>query len=54
MARKVNSDAIRDMAEDNFVEMRERVADPKFNLQKKIEQVRGVLLRTLLKTGVCV
>jgi kynurenine 3-monooxygenase len=36
-ARKVNTDAIADLAVENFVEMRDRVADPRFLLRKKIE-----------------
>ena len=36
-ARKVNTDAIADLAVENFVEMRDRVADPRFLLQKKVE-----------------
>jgi kynurenine 3-monooxygenase len=35
--RKVNTDAIADMAIENFTEMRDRVADPRFLLRKKIE-----------------
>lgn len=35
--RKANADAIADLALDNFVEMRDRVADPRFLLRKKIE-----------------
>ena len=35
--RKVNTDAIADMAIENFVEMRDRVADPRFLFRKKIE-----------------
>jgi kynurenine 3-monooxygenase len=35
--RKVNTDAIADMAIDNFTEMRDRVADSRFLLRKKIE-----------------
>ena len=35
--RKPDSDAIADLAINNFTEMRERTADPKFLLQKKIE-----------------
>ena len=35
--RKVNTDAIADMAIENFVEMRDRVADPHFLLRKKVE-----------------
>jgi kynurenine 3-monooxygenase len=37
IARKVNTDAIADLAVENFVEMRDRVADPRFLLRKKIE-----------------
>jgi kynurenine 3-monooxygenase len=36
--RKPNTDAIADMAVDHYVEMRDRVADPHFLLQKQIEQ----------------
>lgn len=36
--RKPNSDAIARLAMENFIEMSERVADPKFLLRKKIEQ----------------
>ena len=36
-ARKVNTDAIADMAIDNFVEMRDRVGDRRFLLQKQVE-----------------
>ncbi len=36
--RKVNADAIADLAVENFVEMRDLVATPKFQLKKKIEQ----------------
>jgi kynurenine 3-monooxygenase len=35
--RKPDGDAIADLAVNNFTEMRERTADPKFILQKKIE-----------------
>jgi kynurenine 3-monooxygenase len=35
--RKVNTDAIADMALENFTEMRDRVADPQFLLRKKVE-----------------
>jgi kynurenine 3-monooxygenase len=37
--RKPNADAIADMAVENFVEMRDRVADPHFLLEKGIERV---------------
>ena len=36
-SRKPNTDAMADLAIYNFVEMRDRVADPRFLLQKKIE-----------------
>lgn len=36
-ARKPNTDAIADMAVENFVEMRDRVADPRFLFRKKVE-----------------
>lgn len=36
--RKPNTDAIADMAVDHYIEMRDRVADPHFLLQKQIEQ----------------
>jgi len=35
--RKVNTDAIADLAVENFVEMRDRVADPRFLFRKKVE-----------------
>lgn len=35
--RKTNTDAIADMAVENFVEMRDRVADPRFLFRKKVE-----------------
>ena len=37
MARKANTDAIADMAVENFIEMRDRVADPHFLLRKRVE-----------------
>lgn len=37
LSRKPDGDAIADLAVANFVEMRDRTADPKFLLQKKIE-----------------
>jgi kynurenine 3-monooxygenase len=36
-ARKSNTDAIADMAVENFVEMRDRVADPRFLFRKRVE-----------------
>lgn len=36
-SRKVNTDAIADMAVENFVEMRDRVGDPRFLFRKKVE-----------------
>jgi kynurenine 3-monooxygenase len=35
--RKINTDAIADMALENFVEMRDRVSDPQFLFRKKVE-----------------
>jgi kynurenine 3-monooxygenase len=35
--RKPDGDAIAELALSNFIEMRDKVADPKFLLQKKIE-----------------
>ena len=35
--RKPDADAIAEMALNNFIEMRDKVADPRFLLQKKIE-----------------
>jgi kynurenine 3-monooxygenase len=37
VARKANTDAIADMAVENFTEMRDRVADPHFLLRKRVE-----------------
>jgi kynurenine 3-monooxygenase len=37
--RKVNTDAIADLAVENFVEMRDRVGDPRFLFRKKVELV---------------
>jgi kynurenine 3-monooxygenase len=36
--RKANTDAIAEMALENFIEMRDLVADPHFLLKKKVEQ----------------
>jgi kynurenine 3-monooxygenase len=36
-ARKANTGAIADLALENFIEMRDRVADPRFLFQKKVE-----------------
>ena len=38
-ARKSNADAIADMAVENFVEMSDKVADPRFLLEKSVERV---------------
>ncbi|MDQ3140761.1 MAG: FAD-dependent monooxygenase [Bacteroidota bacterium] len=35
--RKINTDAIADLAEDNFIEMRDKVADPIFQAKRKLE-----------------
>jgi kynurenine 3-monooxygenase len=37
--RKPDSDAIADMAVENFVEMRDKVADPRFLLEKQVERI---------------
>lgn len=37
--RKENTDAIADMAVENFIEMRDKVAQPKFVMEKSIERV---------------
>jgi kynurenine 3-monooxygenase len=37
--RKAHSDAIADMAVENFVEMRDRTADPRFLLEKQVEKI---------------
>ncbi len=37
--RKINTDAIAELALENFVEMRDRVADPQFLFKKKVEQI---------------
>jgi kynurenine 3-monooxygenase len=37
LARKINTDAIADLAVENFVEMRDHVADPRFLFRKKVE-----------------
>jgi kynurenine 3-monooxygenase len=37
--RKTNADAIADMAVENFMEMRDRTADPRFLLEKAVERV---------------
>lgn len=36
--RKVNTDAIADLAVENFIEMRDLVAQPRFHLKKAVEQ----------------
>lgn len=38
-SRKTNADAIADMALENFIEMRDKVADAKFRLMKEVEHV---------------
>ncbi len=38
---KSNADAIADLAVENFAEMRDRVADPRFLLRKKVELALG-------------
>jgi len=38
-SRKPNTDAIAQMALENFIEMRDKVSDPKFLLRKKVEHI---------------
>src|SRR5690606_32051792 len=40
--RKPNADAVADLALMNFIEMRDKVADPKFLERKKIEKDLGL------------
>jgi kynurenine 3-monooxygenase len=42
--RKPDADAIADLALDNFIEMRDRVASPLFRLRKRVERVLHRLL----------
>ena len=37
--RKENVDAIADLAQENFIEMRDKVADPNFLFQKSVERI---------------
>jgi kynurenine 3-monooxygenase len=37
--RKPDADAIADMAVENFTEMRDKVADPRFLLEKQVERI---------------
>lgn len=37
--RKPNTDSIADLANENFIEMRDKVGDPKFLLKKKVEHI---------------
>eukprot|EP01119_Soliformovum_irregulare_P008292 TRINITY_DN21425_c0_g1_i2.p1 TRINITY_DN21425_c0_g1~~TRINITY_DN21425_c0_g1_i2.p1 ORF type:complete len:347 (-),score=53.15 TRINITY_DN21425_c0_g1_i2:15-1055(-) len=39
--RKVNTDAIADMAQENFIEMRDSVADTEFQFRKKVQALLG-------------
>ncbi len=48
--RKINADAIADMAVENWFEMSERVADPKFLLRKKVEAVLEDRLPDIFKS----
>ncbi len=38
-SRKPDADAIADMAVENFIEMRDKVGDPKFLLEKQVERI---------------
>lgn len=46
-ARKAKGDAIADMALDNYIEMRDRVGDTNFLLQKQVEALLGRTFPTL-------
>ncbi len=46
-ARKENVDAIADLAQENFIEMRDKVADPQFLFQKSVERI---LMKTFSET----
>jgi kynurenine 3-monooxygenase len=48
--RKSNSDAIADMAMDNFVEMRSRVGDRRFLLMKQVENMLENMFHTLFRS----
>jgi len=37
--RKINTDSIADMAEENFIEMRDKVADQRFQAERQIEKL---------------
>lgn len=37
--RKIDTDAIADMAVENFIEMRDKVANPRFQLEKAVEKI---------------
>ncbi|MDT4875456.1 Kynurenine 3-monooxygenase [compost metagenome] len=41
-SRKPNGDAVAELALNNFIEMRDKVADPKFLERKKIEKDLGI------------
>ena len=45
--RKLDADAIADLAQENFIEMRDKVADPNFLFQKSVERV---LMKTFSET----
>ncbi len=52
-ARKTNTDAIADLAVENFVEMRDRVADPRFLFRKKVELALEAKISKALRPQIC-
>ncbi len=52
-ARKINTDAIADMAAENFVEMRDRVGDPLFLFRKKVELALAAKYPRPLRAQIC-
>jgi len=52
--RRVNTDAIADMAVENFIEMRDKVADPQFLLRKAVEKaLQGAQRATHISSATC-
>ena len=51
--RKINTDAIADMAIENFTEMRDRVADSRFLFRKKVELALEAKYPRSLRAEIC-
>ena len=51
--RKVNTDAIADMAIENFTEMRDRVGDARFLFRKKVELALEAKISAAFRAQVC-